>query len=242
MGQNWAIAIGINHYDNLKPLRYAQRDAETVCHFFRNIRFEQIYYFAENAPPIPQDYGAPMRSQPTYAVLSRFLRVRFEQSGFLNPEDNFWFFFAGHGKRTQGRDYLLPSDADPGNLEGTALPIRAIGDRLRRSGAGNIILLLDACRDEDDRAGQGIGVERQQGVVTIFSCSPNQLSYEIEDLEQGAFTYGLLEGLQVQGEGNCATVDRLDQYLRHQVPALNQRYGKPPQSPIPSLSLSISGI
>ena len=231
MGRNWAITIGINGYDNLKPLKYAKKDAEAVSSFFRtSLKFEQIYSFSDDAAPIPGDRGV-FKSQPTYAALSRFLRVRFEQRDFLNPEDNFWFFFAGHGKRYKGCDYLLPSDADPGDVERTALSIREIGDRLRRSGAGNVILLLDACRDEDDRGGQGIGVETQQGVVSIFSCSPEEQSYEIDDLEQGAFTYVLLQGLQIQGQGNCATVDRLDQYLRSQVPTVNRQYRKPIQHP-----------
>jgi uncharacterized caspase-like protein len=34
MGQNWAIAIGINNYDNLSPLKYARRDAEVMKHWF----------------------------------------------------------------------------------------------------------------------------------------------------------------------------------------------------------------
>jgi uncharacterized caspase-like protein len=166
MGKNWAIAIGINEYDNLKPLKYAERDAEAVRDFFRDeIKFDQIYHFAVGAPPIPSGTGAPLRSQPTYGALARFLRVRFDGKDFLQPEDNFWFFFGGHGKRHKGVDYLLPSDADPGDVERTALSIREIGDRLRRSGAGNVILLIDACRDEDSRGGQGVGTELQQGVV-----------------------------------------------------------------------------
>jgi hypothetical protein len=159
------------------------------------------------------------------------LRVRFEER-FLTAGDNLWFFFAGHGKRYKGRDYLMPIDGDPSNVERTAISIRDISDRLRRSGADNIILLVDACRGEDDRdGGEGIGREKQQGVVTLFSCSPNELSYEIDQLQQGTFTYALLEGLRLQGEGNCATVERLDQYLRHYVPQINQRYRKPEQTP-----------
>jgi hypothetical protein len=37
--------------------------------------------------------------------------------------------------------------------------------------------------------------------------------------------------LRLQGEANCATVERLEQYLRYQVPELNTRYGKPAQNP-----------
>jgi formylglycine-generating enzyme required for sulfatase activity len=69
-------------------------------------------------------------------------------------------------------------------------------------------------------------------VVTFYGCSPDQASYEIGELGQGAFTYSLLEGLRLRSPGqNCATVERLDHHLRYQVPALNRSYGRPEQHP-----------
>ena len=231
MSQNWAICIGIDRYDNLQPLHYAKRDAEGLRDFFANeAAFEKVYFFAEDAPPIAGDFGEPIRSTPTGNTLRRFLRIRFEQK-FLKPSDNFWFFFAGHGRRERDRDYLMPSDADPGNVEETAIPVSLINERLRRCGAQNVILLLDACRNEGARDGGGVGVEAQPGVVSIASCSPSERSYEIEELEHGAFTHGLLEGLRLEGENNCATVERLDRHLRFRVPELCRRYKKPPQTP-----------
>jgi formylglycine-generating enzyme required for sulfatase activity len=231
MSQNWAICIGIDRYDNLQSLQYAKRDAEALRDFFeKEAGFDKVYYFAEDAPPIPTDFGEPMRSMPSGGTLRRFLRVRFEQK-FLKPSDNFWFFFAGHGRRERDRDYVMPIDADPGNVEETAIPVGYITERLRRCGADNVILLLDACRNEGARDGQGIGSEVHSGVVTIASCSPSERSYEIAELEHGAFTYSLLEGLRLQGETNCATVERLDQHLRFRVPELCAKYRKPRQTP-----------
>src|SRR5207245_7231515 len=97
--------------------------------------------------------------------------------------------------------------------------------------AENVILLLDACRNEGARDGQGVGAERQPGMVTIFSCSPNERSCEIGELQHGAFTHTLLEGLRLEGAGNCATVERLDRHLRFRVPELCARYKKPRQTP-----------
>lgn len=229
MGKNWAITIGINQYDNLTPLKYAKRDAEAMRDFcLKDMGFDRVYYFSDDSEPIATDTG-PMKSRPTFATLSRFLRTRFEQP-FLTPGDNLWFFFAGHGRRHSDRDYLMPIDVDPGNLDGTAISLNSITERLRRCGADNVILFLDACRDEGARDGEGIGL-KQQGVITLFSCSPNERSYEIEALEQGAFTHVLLQGLRVQGEGNCATVERLYDYLKHQVPELNRKHQKPRQTP-----------
>lgn len=153
MGKNWAIAIGINEYYNLQPLRYAQQDAERMRQFFRDdVGFEQVYHFSDSSPPIEQDYGPKISSQPTYATLRRFLRIRFEEP-FLTAGDNFWFFFAGHGVRHEDRDYLMPLDADPGDIDDTAIPLSYVTERLRRCGADNVVLLIDACRSR----GSGMG-------------------------------------------------------------------------------------
>lgn len=232
MGKNWAITIGINKYNNLQSLQFAKRDAELVREFFqKEIEFEKIYHFTDDSPPIRQDHGPDLESRPTFATLRRFLRVRFEQE-FLRTGDNLWFFFAGHGVRHEDRDYLMPCDADPGDVESTAIPLNYVTERLRRSGADNVILFVDACRSQT-RSGLGVGEEHQKGVITLFACSPKETSYEIEDsnVQQGAFTYVLLQGLRVQGAGNCATVERLNHYLRNEVPKLNQHYGKPRQTP-----------
>jgi formylglycine-generating enzyme required for sulfatase activity len=125
---------------------------------------------------------------------------------------------------------MLP-DSDPGNVRETAVSVDYVTERLRRSGADNVVLLLDACRDEDSRGGLGIGEEEYQGVITFYSCTANQQSWEIDELQQGSFTHTLLEGLRRQGEANCATVERLDEYLRRQVEKINARYGKPRQNP-----------
>jgi formylglycine-generating enzyme required for sulfatase activity len=232
MSKNWAICIGINGYYNLKPLKYAKRDAEAMRDFCLNeARFEEVYFFAEGAAPIQQDYGSPLRPEPTFGNLDRFFDVRFREP-FLEAGNNLWFFFAGHGRRYDKRDYLMPIDGNPGKVERTGLAISDIADRLRGCGADNIILMLDACRGEDDRdGGESIGSEKQQGMITVFSCSPNELSYEIDELQHGAFTYSLLQGLRIQGEGNCATVERLYQHLHYQVPTLNLRYKKQRQTP-----------
>ena len=230
MGHNWAITIGINDYYNLQPLRYAVRDGMAMGDLFRQeLGFEQVYHFADDAPPIETDRG-PLRSQPTFGNLKRFFRERFKQP-FLDNGDTLWLFFAGHGELYQGHDYLLPQDGDPGNLEETALRISDLTAYLRNSGADNTVMLLDACRSQGRRQGVGLGTETQPGMVTVYSCSPQEASYEVEDLGHGTFTYALLEGLGRSGANNCATVERLDQHLRYRVPELNRQYGKPVQIP-----------
>jgi len=161
MAKNWAIAIGINHYNNLPPLEYAQRDAQSMENFFRQeAGFEEVFLFTKDSPAIPTS-TVPIPTQPTYGEVRRFLRSQFEEP-LLEPGDNLWFFFSGHGLRYDNHDYLLLSDTDPGDVEYTALSINYITQRLRRSGADNVVLLLDACRNQGSK-GEGIGGEQQQG-------------------------------------------------------------------------------
>ncbi|WP_309242658.1 SUMF1/EgtB/PvdO family nonheme iron enzyme [Limnofasciculus baicalensis] len=227
MAKNWAIAIGINEYNNLRSLRYAKRDAESMRDFFlEEVGFDKVFLFTEDSPKI----AGAIPSQPSFANLRRFLRSNFEQP-LLEAGDNLWFFFAGHGQRHNERDYLMPFDVDPGDIEHTAISVSYVSERLRRSGADNVILLLDACRNEGSRDGLGIGEERHTGIITISACSPKEVSWEIKELAQGAFTHSLLEALRIQGEGNCATVERLYQHLQYRVPEINRYYGKLRQTP-----------
>ena len=68
-------------------------------------------------------------------------------------------------------------------------------------------------------------------MIKISSCQPNELSYEIKPLKHGAFTFALLESLRLQGEGNCATLERLCNRLRNRVKELTWNYHKKTQVP-----------
>ncbi|MDZ8050401.1 MAG: SUMF1/EgtB/PvdO family nonheme iron enzyme [Aulosira sp. ZfuVER01] len=229
MVKNWAIAIGLNRYDLLQPLKYAKRDAQLMQEFLRNeAGFEPIYFFSDDSPDI-----AGKSTRPNRTNLLRILRQLFENP-FLGAGDNFWFFFSGHGIRHNDRDYLMPCDGDPEDIENTAIAINFVTERLRRCGADNVVLILDACRSLAQKGGEGIGRQtaeqaRQQGVISIFSCSPQEYSYEIEALQQGAFTTALLEGLGIQGQ--CATVERLNQYLSFRVSEIVQQHQNGRQTP-----------
>jgi formylglycine-generating enzyme required for sulfatase activity/uncharacterized caspase-like protein len=228
MAKNWAIAIGINSYNNLQHLNYAKLDALAMRDWFeQEARFDRVFLFTEDSEPIKT--SPPIPTQATYGNLRRFLRVNFEKP-LLASGDNLWFFFAGHGRRKGDRDYLMLLDSDPGDVEHTAIPVDFVTQRLRRSGADNVVLFLDACRDQGSRGGEGIGGEHQ-GVVTFYSCSASQKSYEVEQLQHGSFTKALLDGLRITGEGNCATVERLERYLQWRVPKINQTHRKTPQHP-----------
>jgi hypothetical protein len=54
MAKNWAIAIGINQYDNLKSLKYAKGDAEAMkawCEQEGGFEPQGLFLFTEDSPP-----------------------------------------------------------------------------------------------------------------------------------------------------------------------------------------------
>jgi formylglycine-generating enzyme required for sulfatase activity/uncharacterized caspase-like protein len=228
--KNWAIVVGINQYANIGHLKYANRDAEAMAAFFRSANFDRVFCFADELEITPEP--DQRSTQPTSSGLVDFLHDRFTtQTPPLKAGDNCWFFFAGHGKRLENRDCLLPQDYNPRipEHEKRAIPVELVREALLRSGADNVILLLDACRTEGDRDGDdGIG-DAQPGAITIFSCERNKKAYEIDALRHGAFTAALLEGLRMpKSAENCATVQRLDRHLRHRVPELCQQHPERP--------------
>ncbi len=231
MSKNWAIVIGINNYNpnNFASLKYAKRDAESVRDFFlHEAKFDEVCFFSNDSADFRWK-GNKIPTQPTYGNLISFLEDRFETKPFLSAGDNCWFFFAGHGEQHANQDYLMPQDANPRSIQRTAIPVNYVRERLSRSGADNVILILDACRTDGSRGAAGIGSESQKGAIVISSCSPTQKAWEIDELQHGAFTYALLEGLRMHGELNCATVERLDLHLRRRVPKLCENYGKYPE-------------
>ncbi|NCR59844.1 MAG: hypothetical protein GPJ01_19725 [Microcystis aeruginosa LL13-06] len=228
---NHGLIIGINEYQRLRPLKCAKQDAVEMARYCRDeINFGEVFLFTDESDPITAPNGSQQETKPTYTNLMAFLHDFFE-SQRLETGDNFWFFFSGHGLRHQGQDYLVPSEGHPTLIEQTTISLNYVTQRLRRCGADNIILFLDACRNENDFSNKSVGWQKQQGVITIASCSPKEESYEIPELQQGSFTYSLLEALRIQGENNCATVERLCNRLRERIPEINRQYNKPPQTP-----------
>jgi uncharacterized caspase-like protein len=234
-GNDWAIVIGINAYEFLPAddhLKYAVNDAVKVRQFLcEQAKFpqENVLLCCDNAP------GGSPQQRPSRNALRHLLKNEIQRA---KGAHNFWFFYAGHGVVHDHQDFLLPCDGNPCDLTDTAIPISFVTDCLRDCGAEHVVLVMDMCRnrtrgtDEGSRdIGEVMGEQTQQiakaqGIVTLFSCSRGERSYEIKDLEQGAFTCALLEGLQ-----QTTTPRALEQYLAQRVTALNRQHGKASQTP-----------
>jgi hypothetical protein len=128
-----ALVVGIDRYDNVPALLKAVNDADAVAGTLERLGF-----------------AVEVSHNPRRRELNR---VVLDFSSNLEAGDTALFFFAGHGVRIDGRNYLLPSDipeARPGDEEFVAaesITADAVLDQLRSHGAKIALLILDACRD-----------------------------------------------------------------------------------------------
>lgn len=233
---NWAVIVGINQYEHLSPqehLKFAVSDAERVKQFLCNQAG-----FPEDFVILCSDTSKPvsgLNTRPDSVSLRKILRTLSEHPNAQNAEQA-WFFFSGHGLLGKdNQNYLLTSNSDPEDLEHSAISVEFVIQQLIRCKAKNMVLVLDMCRNEAPSGSKGssgfneaklVQQAQQNGIITIFSCSRGGKSYELADLQQGAFTHAFLEGLQQH-----TILRQLDDYLRDKVYALTQTK-QPAQIPL----------
>ncbi len=228
MTQHWALIVGINNYQHLQPLLYAQRDAQTLHRFLieeGEIAADRCILLSDFSPTINDVSTYP--SQATVQDwLSRVLRA-------VQADDVVWLYFCGYGVRSQGQDYFVPIDGDPNRLPQTAIALSEVIDQLQQLPTANRLLVLDINRsqgqlDEIPVGQQTLERASQQDVATILSCQPGQFSHETIMLRAGLFTHALLESLR---QTQPPTLDQVANYLRDRLPELSQHHWRPVQQP-----------
>ncbi|HIK31929.1 MAG TPA: caspase family protein [Oscillatoriales cyanobacterium M59_W2019_021] len=229
------FAIGINQYEFLQPLRYAQEDA----HAFQNCLEEKVALSPEWSWVLTE-MSPSKEGRSTHPTLSNIERSLDEiaQAPFT-ADDVLWCFFSGYGVNVAGQDYLMPIEGNPANVEETGIPIQLLLGRLAKLPTQQVRVFLDMSRPTGLYGGAGIGSEaadlaRHLGIATILSCRPHQFSRETSALRHGLFAATLLEALR---QPYCTTLAELDGYLRDRLPELSEHHWRPRQDPLTIVSL-----
>ena len=133
---SYALIIGIDKYQNVQPLNYAVKDAESIQDILVNTfdfpKDNVISLFNEDA---------------TY----QNIRKQFSEITKSSEEnDRVLIFFAGHGETLDlpeggEQGYLLPYDGDRDDLYLTAVPMGELKQIAFMSKAKHILYLVDAC-------------------------------------------------------------------------------------------------
>lgn len=228
MAKHWAIIIGINQYQSLQPLMYAQQDAVELRNFFvaeAGLPAEQCLLITD-ALVDQEDPAYPSR-EFIQSSIEDFLSQ-------LTTEDTLWFFFSGYGVAWEGQDFLLPIDADPLQIHQTGVAIQSLLEQLKAAPTENVIVALDINRSQGAATDQRLGIQSQElakslEIATLLSCQPEQFSQETLAVHHGFFTAALLEAMRYHG---CLTVSQLATYVGSRVPALCQHHLRPIQNPV----------
>jgi hypothetical protein len=230
MKHHACIAIGINQYQLLQPLSYAQEDAEALYGFLT-----EEAGFAPDGCLLMTDSSPSLWGQSTYPNRENILRLTQSLCAeHLQQGDLLWCFFSGYGVSYEGKDYLMPVDGNPADIPGTGIPVELLLNTLKNAPTETVLVLVDMNRSQIVKAGETIGSQtaelaRELEIPTVLSCRPNQVSRETSALRQGFFTTALLEGLR---SGQCMTLKGLDRFLSDRLPELCDHHLRPKQEPL----------
>lgn len=227
MANYWAIEIGINQYRFFPPLSYAQRDADLLHEVLLQSGYASQHcgLLSDRMTVTSADPGFPS-AQNIQTQLEQVCQA-------VKPGDVLLCFFSGYGLNLQGKDYLLPIEADPRQIAATGIAVEALVKTLKTAATKNIVLMIDANRSqfhlsslslEPGFGAQTLQLGQSHDLAILLSCQTDQFSHEPLTLRQGIFTAALVSALQ-----NCMTLEQIVEALSKRLPELSEEFWRPRQ-------------
>lgn len=230
--KRFAIVIGVDQYADtqISTLGGAVNDARTLA----NALVQYAGFPADQVVLLASDQ--PAERQPTRGNILR----RLSNLSAVLPKDGLLLIsFAGHGIERGGQAFLLPSDAQVSNdvdlLEQTAINVKQVKEKIQKTGVGQVLMILDACRNDPvGRAnadnpltpaytrGFNFDVRNREvtAFATLYATAVGARAYEYKERKQGYFTWELVEALKgkAANERGEVTLAGLVKYLQERVP------------------------
>jgi uncharacterized caspase-like protein len=192
-----ALVVGNSNYNNPSlALSNPKNDAEDVAAALRSLGFEVVQAIDANK----RDLDLSM---------AKFARLATDSDAAL-------FYYAGHALQYQGRNYLMPTDAeveDEVSLRYQMMPIDDVRAALDRA-SGVKVMILDACRNNpvvetlrrkasgETRALGGVRglarIDKTQGTVIAYSTAADEVAADGQG-RNSPFTTALLKRLKEPG-------------------------------------------
>jgi len=233
LGRRVALVIGNSSYRFMPKLTNPGNDAIDIEKALKGLGFETVL-------------ATDLDRNGMNAVVSRFSRS-------VSGSDVALVYYSGHGMQFEGKNYLLPTDA---NLETRddvnrfqLMPVDDVIDVLASS-RGLQLIVLDACRNNpverdfknkvasvsggDRNAGQDRGFSRidpRSGLVVTFATSPNSVASDGTD-RNSPFTKAFLKNvstpdIEVRDMLNRVQRDVYASTAQRQLPEITSQYVGP---------------
>lgn len=229
IAKNIAIIIGIEKYlvrkeNQITDVKYAENDVIK----FKETLIKKLHISEEDIDIFINEDA--VKSNLQYELTKLF--------DALTENDRLIFYYAGHGFHNGVTNYLSTYDMHKSNIVDTSISLKDILlDPLAESKCANALIFIDACaqsiKDKDGR-NQLFDIDQEELIVlnkkfpnySIFlSCQIGQSSYSSDKLENGIWTYHLVDALNgnveevIRGDANkkYVTDKLLSEYLTKQV-------------------------
>ena len=241
--RTFAMVMGISTYKFIRPLSFADSDAELFRDFLKSPAGGHLpdsnIYFLKNEDAKAANFLVKGMS---------WLRNRNMKAG-----DRLYIYLAGHGDAINQDEYFyLTYDCNPAGDKNNYLitgTIQLYNLKVRIAEASRkgveVIFIMDACRTNELPGGgegqqqlQAAISEKQAGEIIMLATGAGQESLEdpLIGTGHGLFTYYLVDGLtgaaDVQGtHDNLVTLEELENYIATTVPRYAQEKYNRKQNP-----------
>ena len=239
--KTFAMIMGISTYKFIRPLSFADSDAELFRDFLKSPAGGKIpdsnIYFLKNEEAKAANFLVKGMS---------WLRNRNLKAG-----DRLYIYLAGHGDAINHDEYFyLTYDCNPAGDKNNYLitgTIQLYNLKVRIAEASRkgveVIFIMDACRTNELPGGgegqqqlQAAISEKQAGEIIMLATGAGQESLEdpLIGTGHGLFTYYLVDGLTGQADNshdNLVTLEELENYIATTVPAYAQQKHNRKQNP-----------
>lgn len=252
--QLWAVVIGVSRYKNgdqttsagqIPNLKNAGDDAQGMYDFLRSPNGGNFKDVSEGGHLVLlKDENA------TKANVEREL-AKLKQA---RPNDYFVLYIAAHGalvpqinhqtNTTEEVPYFVLYDSELGNMANTAIRMEVFRKVVSEIPAKKGLVLSDTCHSAGVQLqGRGLNTTIRanakyleemnkipSGVGFLSAADQTELSYELDSLNAGVFTYSLLEGLRGNADTNndgMVNFKELKDYVSDKVAELTERKQRP---------------
>lgn len=242
--QTFAMIMGISKYKYVRPLSYADKDAQLFKDYLRSpgggsIKEENIYTLLNEQANNSNFWGKGFQWLKA-KKLRKGDRLFIYLAGHGDAIDEDQFFFLGYDCNPQGdkNNYLVAGTIQLFNLK------KKIANETSKG--VEVVFIMDACRTSELPGGQeGLNFlntaisEKKAGEIIMLATAAGEESLEDASIGSGhgLFTYYLVDGLTgvadtIGGADNKVTFQEIQAYVDKNVPFVAQQRFKRKQDPV----------